>query len=311
MGMKRQLSGNIAAVAAYVLWGALPLYWGLLDAVSPFVVLSFRVLTSLLLLSPILLFARWRGEIRRVLSNRAAALKALAASLLIFFNWGLFIWGLSQGMHIDVSFGYYFSPLLQVMLGAVFFRERMGPVTVAAFALALGAVVYMMIAGGFFPWFSVALAATFSVYGLVKKKVDTDAYSGLLLETMFSAPLAAAILVVYGAGSSIPFGQEWGTSLLLIGSGVVTMAPLALYSAAAQRIPLTSLGFFQYFSPTITLLIGVYVYGKSLTSAEMVGFVVIWIALAVYSAGAVYRMRRNRAAAERTKEAALSSADSH
>ena len=295
--MNKQFVGNIVAVIAYLVWGALPLYWGLLDAVPPFVVLAFRVVFSLLLLSVILFFSHWRAAIKRVLTNRKRTLMALAASMLIFANWALFIWGLAQGLHIDVSFGYYLSPLVQVVLGTLFLKEKMRPMTVVAFVLAVGAVAYLMISGGVFPWYAVSLAVTFAVYGLVKKKVDTDAYTGLFLETVFSAPLAAGILVYYGFTSGVVFGQDWGTTLLLIGAGLVTAGPLALYGEAAQRIPLTSLGFFQYLTPSIMLLLGVFIYGKTITHTEMIAFIVIWIALIIYSAGAVFRMRRNRAAA--------------
>jgi chloramphenicol-sensitive protein RarD len=292
--MNGQKTGNILAIAAYLVWGALPLYWALLDSVPPLVVLAFRVLFSLALLSPILLFAKWRSEVKRVLADRRRTLKAVVAGLLIFLNWGLFIWGLEQGFHVQVSFGYYFSPLLQVVLGALFLRERMHPTTIAAFVMALLAVAYLMMSDGVFPWYAIVLAASFSAYGLVKKKVDTDSYTSLFLETTFTAPLAAAILVVYGTGSGIAFGQDWGTSLLLIGAGPVTAVPLMLYSAAARRIPLTALGFFQYFSPTLTLALGVTVFHKTVSPSELVGFIVVWVALIVYSAGAVYRIRKAR-----------------
>ena len=292
--MSKQLTGNLAALAAYLIWGALPLYWGLLNSVPPFVVLAFRVLFSLILLAVILFFGRWRGEIKRVISDKKRTLKALAASLLIFANWALFIWGLAQGLHIDVSFGYYLSPLVAVVLGALFLKEKMQPSTIAAFVLALGAVVYLMIAGDVFPWLAVALAVTFAVYGLVKKKVDTDTYTSLFLETAFTAPLAVGILIFFGLNGGVPYGQDWGITWLLTGAGLVTATPLALYGAAARRIPLTSLGFFQYLTPSIMLLVGVFVYGKTVTPAEMTSFIVIWIALIIYSAGAVIRMRKSR-----------------
>ena len=295
--MNKQVSGNIAAIAAFVVWGALPLYWGLLEAVSPFLVLAYRVVFSLLLLSVILLFSRWRKEIRRVLSNRKRALTSLAASLLVFSNWALFIWGLDQGLHIEVSFGYYLSPLVTVALGALVLKEKMKGATIAAFVLAMGAVAYLLISSGSFPWYALALAVTFAVYGLVKKKVETDAYTGLFLETVFSAPLAVGIMIYFAFNGGIVFGQQWGTSLLLVGCGLMTTTPLILYSAAAQRIPLSSLGFFQYLSPSITLLVGVFVYGKHIPQHEMIGFITIWIALIIYSAGAVFRIRKSRAAA--------------
>ena len=293
--MNGQKTGNILAVAAYLVWGALPLYWALLDSVPPLVVLAFRVLCSMLLLVPILLFEKWRSEIKRVLADRRKTLKAIAAGLLIFANWGLFIWGLEQGMHVQASFAYYFSPLLQVAMGALLLKERIHAATAVAFVMALAAVIYLMISGGVFPLFAILLAVTFSSYGLVKKLVDTDAYTGLFLETMFTAPLAAAILAVYGTGSGIAFGQDWATSLLLIGAGPATALPMVLYSAAARRIPLTSLGFFQYFSPTLTLILGVTVFQKTVSPAERVGFIVIWVALVIYSVSAVYRMRKARA----------------
>ncbi len=290
--MNKQFSGNVAAVVAYVIWGALPLYWGLLDAVPPLLVLAFRIVFSLLLLSVILFFSRWRQAVKRVLTNRKRTLMALAASLLIFANWAMFIWGLAQGMHIDVSFGYYISPLVAVALGALFLKEKMRPATIAAFVLALGAVAYLLISGGVFPWYALSLAVTFAAYGLVKKKVDTDAYTGLFLETAFTAPLAAGILVFYAINGGIYFGQQWDITLLLVGTGLMTAGPLALYGEAARRIPLTSLGFFHFLTPSIMLLLGIFVYGKTVPQNEMIAFIVIWIALIIYSTSAVFRMRK-------------------
>mgnify|MGYP001008765280 CR=1 FL=1 len=185
--------------------------------------------------------------------------------------------------------------LFSVVMGALLLKERMHATTAIAFVMALTAVIFLMISGGIFPWFAILLAVTFSFYGLVKKLVDTDSYTGLFLETMIASPLAAAILVVYGAGSGIMFGQDWATSLLLIGAGPATALPLIMFSAAARRISLTAIGFFQYLSPTLMLVLGVTVFQKPVSPAELVSFIVVWAALIIYSAGAMYRMRKSRA----------------
>lgn len=287
-----RLTGNFFAAASYLMWGVLPLYWALLNTVDPFLVLSYRVLFSAFFLSFLVFSSNMRSDLKRALANKKALLNILASSLLIFVNWGLYIWGLSQNYYIDVSFGYFMSPLVQVMLGALFLKEKMDAGTFAAFLLALGALLYMIISAGVFPWLSVSLAVSFSAYGLVKKKSVTGAAPGLFLETLFVSPICIGILIYFAGNGGIAFGRDVFTTLLIILSGIVTALPLMLFGMAAKKITLTALGFFQYLSPTCVFLIGVFLFHEPVEKYKLIGFALIWTSLLIYSVSSFLKRKR-------------------
>ncbi len=279
---KKNFSANLTAAAAYLIWGTLPLYWMLLDSVNPFVVVSFRILFSILCLSFVLFDPLMRGDLKSIFMSKALLLKFIASSLLIFINWAMFIWGINHGLNLDISFGYFMTPLFQVILGVLFLKEKMDAGAVISFILAFAAIVYLMVAQGFFPWFSLMVSFSFALYGLVKKKIPVNAYSGLFAESVFMLPLAVVMLIVFSQ-EGVGFGRDWLTTLLLVGSGVATTLPMLLYNLAAKKITLVSLGFYQYLSPTLMFLIGLLVSREPIASYRFISFGLIWAALIIYT----------------------------
>jgi chloramphenicol-sensitive protein RarD len=279
--------GLAAATAAYLLWGVLPAFWKLLGAVPPLEVLANRVLWSLLFTLALLAALGRLGELRAALGSPRERLGLGVASVLIALNWGIFIWAVQANRIVETSLGYYLNPLLSAALGVAFFRERLAPAQVAAIALAgLGVGVQIAAYGGV-PWVALVLAATFTSYGVAKKRTAVSSLASLSFETAALAPLALAWLAL---GAPAPGGTLAGndtlTSALLVASGPITAAPLIAFAAAARRLPFTVLGLFQYASPTISLVLAVAAYGEPFTTAHAISFTCIWLALALFSASA-------------------------
>jgi chloramphenicol-sensitive protein RarD len=290
---KRSFQGNLIAAAAYLIWGAIPLYWLLLDSVNSFVVVAYRILCSAPILAFALFFASQRKEIKNVFMNGKSLLKLIASSILLFANFLLYIWGLSQGMYLDVSFGYFITPLMQVLLGVLFLKEKMDKISILSFLLAFAAIVYLMVAQGIIPWFSITLSILFATYGFTKKKIHTDATAGLFLETIFMLPLGVLMLVLF-SGEGKSFGSDLPTTLLLIGAGILTSGPMLLYNMAAKRITLITLGFYQYLSPTGTFLISVLILHDNVGTPRWFSFGLIWAALVIYTTATVIKSIKNR-----------------
>jgi chloramphenicol-sensitive protein RarD len=288
----RRTAGNIAAAAAYLLWGVLPLYWMLLNSVQPLLTVSFRVLFSTVFLSVILFSSAQRKELRSVFADKKLLLKFAASSALIFLNWTLFVWGVAAGWLLDVSFGYFMTPLMQVILGIVFLKEKLDAGSAVSFVLALAAIAYMMVAQGIFPWFSVALSALFAFYGLVKKRISTDVYAGLYVETLFMTPLCIAILAYFVLFGAVPFGGDFLTTTLLVLTGIATTVPMVFYNLAAKKLTMIALGFYQYLCPICMLLIGIFVSHDILEPYQIVSFALVWAALIIYSAASVIKRRK-------------------
>ena len=252
-------------------------------------IVAFRVIFSMLFLSFILFYSRQRSELKAVFLDKKLLLKFIVSSILIFINWSMFIWGIGQGWHLDVSFGYFMTPLLQVILGVVFLKEKMDAGSGISFILALVAIVYLMIAQGVFPWFSLGISGFFALYGVVKKKISTDAYAGLFIETVFMMPICIVMLIVFSQTGDIAFGKDIWTTLLLIGSGIATTVPMLLYNLAAKKITLVSLGFYQYLSPTGMFLIGVFISHDKVEPYRLISFGLIWLALIIYTTAMVIK----------------------
>ncbi|MFI5318369.1 MAG: EamA family transporter RarD [Myxococcota bacterium] len=293
-GVNERLSGAgvAAASAAYLLWGVLPAYWKLLGAVPPVEVLANRVLWSLLFTLALLGALGRLGDLRAALRSPRERLGLGAASVLIALNWGVFIWAVQAGRIVETSLGYYLNPLLGAALGVVLFRERLAPAQIAAFALAGAGVAIQIAAYGGVPWVALALAVTFTCYGVAKKRTRVSALASLAFETALLAPLAL-LWLAFGAsapGGALASGDGVARGLLLA-SGPITAAPLIAFAAAARRLPFSVLGLFQYVSPTLSLVLAVAVYGEPFTHAHAISFACIWLALALFSASA-WRARR-------------------
>jgi chloramphenicol-sensitive protein RarD len=290
-------SGVLAAIAAYVMWGFLPIYWKSAQAASAAEILCHRVCWSLVVCLLLLWPLRQKRELCQAVRNRAHLLLYVVSSLLLTANWLLFIWVVNAGYILETSLAYFINPLISVLFGMIFFRERLRPLQIAALALVVVAVLYLTIFYGKFPWIPLALATTFAIYGLLHKKATEPALTGLLLETIVVFPLALAFLIrlhVQGGGQFIHAG--WPQSLLLAGAGLVTSVPLLLFNFAAQRIPLSLIGLLQYLNPTIYLLIGLVVYHEDFPRDRLIGFSIIWLALLLYlMESGLRRLRKKKA----------------
>lgn len=275
--------GTWYAIGAYALWGLLPIYWKWLRYVPATQVLCHRILWSFITLFVIILISRQWRTFREGIANLRVLRAYAVAAVLISINWLTYIWAVNAGFIVETSLGYFINPLLNVLLGVVFFRERLRPWQWAAIALATTGVVYLTFAYGSLPWIALTLAFTFGAYGLVKKTAPLGSLHGLTLET--SVLLVPAIMfLVYSdrAGNGALFNSGAMSDALLMGAGIITAVPLLLFSSAARRIPLSLIGILQYIAPTLQFLLGVLVYKEPFTATKFMGFGIVWAALIIY-----------------------------
>lgn len=282
--MQRERSGLWYGAGAYASWGVFPLYWKLVSHVPVLQVISHRIVWSAVLLG-LYVGARGQAPVLRASIARPGVLRAYAiASVLIAANWAGFIWAVGSGHVVETSLGYFINPLLSVLLAVFVLGERLRPAQWTAVALAASGVLYIAIAHGEVPWISLLLATTFALYGLAKKRAPLGSVHGLTLETGLLALPAALLLLWSEASGEAAFLH--GSSLvdgLLLGAGVVTIAPLLMFASAAQRIPLLWIGLLQYIAPTLQLAIGVLVFGEPFQRERAIGFSMVWAALALFA----------------------------
>ena len=287
--------GVALGAGAYLAWGLLPVYWKAVRHVPPGEILAHRMVWSLAVVLGLLTVRRRWGGIGAALRNRRVLPAFTASALLLSLNWFLYIWAVNSGFIVESSLGYFINPLVNVLLGILFLRERLrGGQTVALLVAAAG-VVYLTILYGTLPWIALTLAISFGFYALLRKTAALDSLQGLALETMMVFLPALGYLLFLQDQGRLAFGHgSAGTTLLLALSGAATAGPLLLFAAGARRIPLTMLGILQYISPTLQLLLGIFVYGEVLAADRLVGFCLIWLALAIYSAEGLMHHRRTR-----------------
>lgn len=277
-------SGLSAAFAAYVLWGILPVFWKALDSVDSFEVLCHRITWSFLFLLPLMFFKGRLGSLVDVLRNPLNVLGLLCSGFLLAANWYIYIWAIAKGMIVETSLGYYINPLVNILFGIAFFREKTGPLVMLAIAIAAAGVAYQVIALGTFPLVPLGLAFSFGVYALLRKLLFVQAIPGLFVETLVVLPFALFwLLTQAGEGNSVFFRGDYGIDALLIGAGCITTVPLILFAYGARRVRMTTLGLLQYVNPTCQFVLGVFVYGEIFTVDKLVSFGCIWVALALYS----------------------------
>ncbi len=295
-------SGLQAALAAYVAWGLLPLYWKLLGGVPALEILSHRIVWSLLLVAIILSVQGRTKEISAVFARPRTVSMLFLSSLLIAANWLIYIWAVNAGKVLETSLGYYINPLVSVFFGFVFFRERMERIQWVAIAIASAGVMFQVIRHGRFPWVALGLALSFALYGLIRKQVRVDAIPGLFAETAFLAIPAMIFLIHAGTASRGVFlAGDLSQDMVLVGTGIVTSLPLVWFAFGARRLRLSTIGFLQYISPTLTFILGVVVFREPLDSPKIVTFICIWVALGLYSYGSLMASKR----AARAEEAGL------
>lgn len=290
-------SGLAAGVGAYVLWGLLPLYWPLLEPAAPIEILAHRVVWSLVLLVVVMAVSggfRWV----RSLERRSVGLLALAA-VLIAVNWGTYIYGVNAEHVVETSLGYYINPLVTVGLAVLVLGERLSGAQKVAVAIAAVAVVVLTIDYGRPPWIAFTLAISFALYGLVKKRAGVGGLQSVAVESaVLVVPAVAYLTWLEASGRGTVASEGAGHFGLLALSGVATAVPLILFGAAAVRIPLSTVGQLQYLAPTMAFLIGVLVYDEPMPAGRLAGFVLVWLALVVFTVDAVRTVRRARVAPE-------------
>lgn len=287
MKLTNEKEGAFYAAFSYIMWGIIPIYWKWVEDVPADEVLAHRVLWSFVFMVGLLLATKkWKlfvSFVREIALDRKKFFALLTASLLVSANWGIFIWAVNSGQILQTSLGYYINPLISVLLGVIVLKEKLSGAQIVSFALAAVGVLILGIYYGEFPWVSLILAITFGLYGLVKKMVNAEAAIGLTLETMMVTPLAVGYWLYLLFTSDSRFFVSSGTTLLLVGGGVVTALPLLYFAKGAQRVPLSMLGFLQYIAPTLSLILGVFVYNESFTKTHLLAFIFIWGALTIYS----------------------------
>lgn len=294
---EHQPSGLPAALAAYLIWGFLPLYLMLVTRVPPFEFVGWRIIWTLPLCLIIVAARRQFGEIRVALKSPRALLMLLASAALIAANWFVYIWAINLGHVYAASLGYYLNPLLNVLLGTLFLGERLSKWQWIAVAIAASAVALLAAGALTTLWISLSLAMSFGLYGIVRKQVNVGALPGLTIESAILLLPASAIVGFYAMSPAGPaFGKDLEISALIMFSGVVTAVPLLLFAIAARRMEYSTLGFIQYLAPTIVFLLGLFVFGEELKPAQLASFVLIWIAVAIFAADLWARSRRARRA---------------
>jgi len=279
-----QRKGVWLAVSAFAFWGLAPLFWNLLSSVPALEILGHRIIWSLPLLFAIIAGRRRLGLLHDSFRSPGTAATALAGGILLAINWGVFVWAVTTDHIVEASLGYFINPLVSVALGVVVLRERLKPAQSVAVAIAAIGVAGMTVFAGVVPWISLTLAFSFGTYGLLKKRPDAaPPFEGLFMETAFVAAPALIYLAVLAGDGEGAFGSSPNTTLLLVAGGAVTITPLVLFAGAVQRIPLSMVGILQYITPTMHFLIGILVFGEAVSGGEWFAFVMVWIALTIYT----------------------------
>lgn len=286
--MRDPLKGSLAAFIAYLIWGAMPVYWRELRHIDSLEIICHRMVWSFSFMA---IFVAVKGMLPDIVKNlksvKGLLATLLASGALISLNWYLYVWAVNMDMILSVSLGYFINPLFSVFLGVLLFKERLRPVQWIAIAVtASGVCVEIAVLRGI-PFISLAIPTTFALYGAIRKKVPIDPAGGLFVETAAAAPLALILLLrgQYTGMSDFPY-SAW-TVALLVGSGVLSSVALLLFAWGAKRIKLSTLGLIQYTSPIMTFIIAVFVYGEDLPLFKFLSFALIWIGIFIFTADSI------------------------
>lgn len=301
-GVERNHSGVLSALAAFFLWGVLPLFWKQLDFLPAASIVAQRTLWSLVILLALLFRKRGTTGLPRALRSPRLAAWHLVSGTLLAVNWLLYVWATLNDRIIEAALGYYLNPFLNMLFGVLWFGERHNRLQLAAIALALCGVALQIPAAGTFPWVAVTLAMTFSLYAVVKKRSPLESQLGLTVETVLLAPVALAWLLMHSSSPGEAFGGSFPHALLVIASGFATTLPLVFFGHAARNISLTTLGILQFLAPTLQFLIGWKFYGEPVTTSRLITFGLIWTAVGIYAIDAGARERRARIAGKNSAD---------
>ncbi len=283
MESRPALAGAAYAFGAYLIWGFFPAYWKLLGGVAPGTIIAHRIAWSFVFVAGLMAVGQKWGELRAVLRNRRVLRVLAISTALISCNWLLFIWAVNSGHVTEASLGYYINPLVNVLLARLFLGERLRRLQLVAVAFAMAGVLWLAVGLGVVPWVSLTLAATFGLYGLLRKQAPVEALTGLTVETALATPIALAYLLLF-VPAGARFGGSAGEAALLVGSGVATAVPLLWFAMGARRLRYSTLGIIQYVAPTCQLGLAVLAYGEPFTARHAVTFGLIWTAVALYAA---------------------------
>jgi chloramphenicol-sensitive protein RarD len=288
--------GILFATFSYAVWGLFPLYFHALHEVMPLQIMLHRVVWSLLFLAVVLIVRRQWEWIKAIRTQPRQLWTFVASSLLLSSNWFCYIWAVHHGRVLDGSLGYFINPLVSVLLGQIFLKERLRSVQWLAVAFAAAGVLWLALLSGHPPWIGLTLALTFGTYGLLRKTATLGSLEGLTLETLLLFPFAIGYLAWLSTHGENAFGNaSANTQWLLAAAGPITAIPLLLFAAAARRIPLASLGLLQYIAPTIQFILGVWFFNEAFTHERLIGFGAIWLGLLVYSGEGLWLAYRERA----------------
>ena len=292
---REQKLGGAFAASAYSLWGIAPLYFKQIDFIAATEILVHRIVWSCLLLLLVLLALKQGAQLIRLLRQPKLILWLLFTALILGVNWGLFIWAVNSDHMLEASLGYYINPLLNVLLGMLFLGERLRALQWLALGLAATGVVIQVVIFGSIPWVALALAGSFAVYGLLRKKLAVEAITGLFVESLLLLPLALLHWWHYADSSAVNMLNNSTTlNLLLVAAAFVTTIPLLCFIAGARRLQLSTMGFFQYIGPSLMFVFGVWLYHEPLQPASLITFGFIWLALFIYSMDAWRHLRYQR-----------------
>ena len=291
---ERERKGITYGLGAYGLWGAVPVFWPLVARAGSLELLAHRVVWSLVISVVLALVVLPKGWYGRIASRRTLLMLGLAAAV-VSVNWGVYIWAVNHGHVVETSLGYYINPILSILVGVVFLRERLAPLQWASVGLAGLAVLVLTFEYGHLPWIALVLATSFATYGVIKKQVNGGAVETLTVESALLTPVALGYLIFLQVTGGLTFGHlGWAHSLLLVASGLVTVVPLLFFAAAATRLPLSTLGLLQYIAPTLQFLLGVLYFGETMSPGRWIGFALVWLALVILTAYGVRQARRAR-----------------
>ncbi len=281
--MTHSREGGFLAVAAFVLWGAFPLYFKALAHVAPLEVLANRVIWSAFSLFVLVVVLKYWNRLLPIFRDSRQMLSLLAATLLIATNWGVYIWSVTNDYILEASLGYYINPLFNVFLGYLLLHEKLRKLQWLAVGIAAIGVGIQIVILGKIPWIALILAASFGLYGFIHKKITVNAISGLFIETILLFPIALIFLSVLSADKLGPLVWTFNDWLLLMATGPVTIIPLLLFTAAAKRINYSTLGFFQYIAPSILFLLALFYYKEPFSLSTLLTFILIWLALIIFT----------------------------
>ncbi len=293
-------NGILLGILAFTFWGTIPIYFKAVSAVSPTEVLAHRVLWSSLLLLTLLVLRGHLLEFIALLRQQKLILWLFIAALLVSTNWLIFIWAITNGMILDASMGYFINPLFSLLLGMIFLAERLRLLQWFAILFAIIGVAYKIVMVGSLPWVALALATTFGLYGLIRKKIQADPIQGLAVETLLLSPIAIIYLLWLSHNQQLSFfNLSWELDLLLIAAGVVTSIPLVAFAGATNKLPLSTLAFLQYISPSLNFILAIFIYDEPFGRGELITFLFIWLALLIFTyEGVIYQRQVRRKVVE-------------